>query len=213
MSVTPVRLRRVALIVNAAEAYYRKVVQGVADYTREKADWNIYLEENVLDKLPDLSRWKAEGVIADFDDPRVVHALQACHLPVVAVGGRSRWYDPASGIPYIASDDDAIARLACEHFLERGISSLGFCGFRPTKTNLWSQTREKAFREHVAKAGLSCSVHLGRQSMARSWDIAQRNLADWLVTLCKPVGVMACDDVQARHVLESCRLAGLRVSR
>jgi LacI family transcriptional regulator len=39
----------------------------------------------------------------------------------------------------------------------------------------------------------------------------QAELAAWLASLPKPVGIMACDDVRARHVLEACRSLGLRV--
>jgi hypothetical protein len=43
------------------------------------------------------------------------------------------------------------------------------------------------------------------------WASLQAALGDWLMTLPKPVGVMACDDGRARHVLEACRTRGLRV--
>jgi LacI family transcriptional regulator len=43
------------------------------------------------------------------------------------------------------------------------------------------------------------------------WERLQAELAAWLASLPKPVGIMACDDVRARHVLEACRSLGLRV--
>lgn len=39
----------------------------------------------------------------------------------------------------------------------------------------------------------------------------QREIAAWLRTLPKPVGVMGCYDWRARHVLEACHNSGLRV--
>ena len=43
------------------------------------------------------------------------------------------------------------------------------------------------------------------------WERLQAELAAWLASLPKPVGIMTCDDVRARHVLEACRSLGLRV--
>jgi LacI family transcriptional regulator len=36
-------------------------------------------------------------------------------------------------------------------------------------------------------------------------------LMDWLASLAKPMGLMACNDSQGRHVLEACRQSDLRV--
>ena len=61
------------------------------------------------------------------------------------------------------------------------------------------------------KRGCPCSVYFGRHETARRWRELQRGLADWLGTLEKPVGLMACNDIRARHVLEACRTLSLRV--
>ena len=46
--------RHVALIVDAAKPYDRKIISGVAQYVKEQADWSLYVEEDPLEKLPDL---------------------------------------------------------------------------------------------------------------------------------------------------------------
>jgi LacI family transcriptional regulator len=205
------KLRNVALIIDASQPYDRKIVQGVAAYVREVRHWSIYLEEGQRQKMPDLRRWSGDGIIADFDDRKVADALRNLNIPVVGIGGGYGWYDPATRIPYFASNEEAIAQLAAEHLLERGFSHMAFCGFPRTRTNLWSDARAKAFRARVAKARLSCSTYTGRHRTARNWDDMQQGLADWLEPLPKPLGLMACDDVRARHVLEACQRLGLRV--
>jgi LacI family transcriptional regulator len=52
---------------------------------------------------------------------------------------------------------------------------------------------------------------VGRHRTPRRWEALQQELADWLIGLPKPVGLMACNDARARYVLEACRLAGLKV--
>lgn len=205
------KLRNVALIIDASQPYDRKVVQGVAAYVRQAGHWSIYLEENPLQKLPDWRRWSGDGIIADLDDRKVAEAVGGLDIPIVGIGGGYGWYDPASRIPYFASNDEAIGLLAAEHLLERGFRSMAFCGFPRTRTNLWSDARGKAFKQHVVKAGCPCSVYAGQHRSARNWDELQRGLSQWLAALPKPLGLMACDDVRARHVLEACGRLGLRV--
>jgi LacI family transcriptional regulator len=203
--------RHVALIVDAARPYDRKIISGIAQYVKEHGDWSLYVEEDPLQKLPDLRSWRGHGIIANFDDRKVATAVRGLKVPVVGVGGGSGWYDPATRIPYFASGDPSIARLAAEHLIERGFRRLAFYGYPPTRIIRWSEQRGKAFQQAAHAAGIPCSVYTGRHGTARRWTELQRGLIHWLRSLEKPVGVMACNDVRARHVLEACHTIGLRV--
>jgi len=88
---------------------------------------------------------------------------------------------------------------------------LAYCGYPCIPTNKWSSARAEAFAKRAAQAGCTCDVFTGRHHVACDWDAMQRELTDWLASLSRPVGLMACNDVRARHVLEACRLLGLRV--
>jgi len=50
-----------------------------------------------------------------------------------------------------------------------------------------------------------CSVYAGRYRPSHSWEQLQESLFAWLESLPKPVGILAANDVRARHVLEACR--------
>ena len=114
-------------------------------------------------------------------------------------------------MPYFATDNEAIGRLGAEHLIERGFCRLAFCGLPPTRMTPWSLQRAKAFQERAREAGLPCSVYAGRCITVRKWTDLQHELVAWLESLEKPVGLMATYDDRARHVLEACRTAGLRV--
>jgi len=205
------RPRQVALIIDAAKPYDRKIIQGVATYVQEKGGWSLYVEEDPLHKLPDFRTWGGDGVIANFDARKVAEAVARLRLPAVGVGGGYGWYDPSTRIPYFNSDNEGVARLAAEHLINRGFRRLAYYGFMPTRINRWSEIRQRAFQRAARKAGIRCAVHVGPHGRARKWTTLQRELAGWLKTLEKPVGLMACNDAGARHVLEACRTAGLRV--
>jgi len=205
------RVRHVAVIVDAARPYDRKIIRGVAAYGKEAGNWSLYVEEDPLEKLPDLRTWRGQGIVANFDDRKVAAAVRGLRVPVVGVGGGYGWYDPATRIPYFLVDNAAIARQAAEHLLDCGFRHLAYCGYPCTRINRWSEERARAFHDRAAEAGCPCSVYTGRHETARNWPELQRGLTTWLRTLEKPLGLMACNDVRARHVLEACRTLGLRV--
>lgn len=201
----------VAVILDASRPYDRLIIAGVAQCARERMHWSLYVEEDPLQKLPDLARWHGQGIIANFDDRRVARAIRGIDVPVVGVGGGYGWHDAASGIPYIYTDNAAIGRLGAEHLLACGFETLSFCGYPRTATSGWSEERAASFERCCAAAGRSCLTFTGRHGNARRWADLQGELTRWLAHLPKPIGLMACNDVRARHVLEACRTLGLRV--
>lgn len=214
MAVAPL----VAVILDAARAYDRLVIGGIAQFVREQRDgrrpgpaWSLYVEEDPLLKLPHLSRWHGQGVIASFDDRRVARAVAGLEIPVVGVGGGYGWHERGGRIPYIYTDNAAIGRLGAAHLLSCGTPTLAFYGYPPGRTTGWSQERAEAFAAAAAAAGRPCHLFTSRQGDARRWEELQRELTGWLANLPRPLGLMAANDLRARHVLEACRRLGLRV--
>lgn len=204
---------RVALIYDARLAYDLKIMAGVAMYLREGANFSIYIEENALkdQRLPDLHAWDGNGIIADFDDPGVATAVIQSKLPAVGFGSGYGWYRPESRIPYFFTNNQAISRLAADHLLERGFRRFAYCGYPQTSINGWSQERERAFSERVGECGFGCEVYHARYKTNRQWSSDQLSLGTWLMSLPKPLGLMAANDNRARQVLEACRARNLRV--
>jgi LacI family transcriptional regulator len=203
--------RRVALILDTIRPYQRKIVRGVAAYAQEVGRWSLYVEDEPLDKLPDLHTWRGHGVITTFSQKKFADAVRGLTIPVVGVEGGYAWYEPDSGIPYFDTDDEAVARMAAEHLIGQGFSRLAFCGMPKNRYNLWSQKRARAFRQAAREAALPCSLYVGRHVSTRKWAELQKSLAKWLRSLEKPVGIMAANDARARHILEVCRTIGARV--
>jgi LacI family transcriptional regulator len=200
----------IAVVVDPSLPYDRAIAMGVAQYAREQGTWRLYIEEEQPRRLPDFNDWPGHGIIASFDDESVARAVMAAGLPVVAVGGGGGGFDPSSGIPYVETDNDKIACLAAEHLLERGLEHFGFYGLPAAPATVWSEARCNAFTRRLAAAGRTCGSLIAEHD-ATHWTQLQAELEAWLSSLPKPIGIMACDDVRARHVLEACRGLGLRV--
>jgi len=203
--------RRVTLILDTNMPYHRKIVRGVVAYARQAGNWSLYAEEDPLEKLPDFRAWQGHGIIAFIADQKVARAVRAGGLPTVAVEGGYGWYDPKDRIPYYATDNAAVARMAADHLIGQGFQRLAYCGVPRNRFTVWSDIRAKAFQQRAKEAGLPCSLYAAKHLSTRNWHELQRSLAQWLRSLEKPVGVMAANDARARHVLEACRAIGARV--
>ena len=114
------------------------------------------------------------------------------------------------GVPWVETEDVAIARAALDHLYERGFRHLAYVG--DERFN-WSNWRRDRFVAAAAGRGLAVSVaHASVVARAGAeWTAEIRRLSRWLASLPKPVGVMACYDLMGRQVLEACRQAALAV--
>src|SRR5687768_11385189 len=198
-------MRRVALLVETSNSYARGLLRGVVDYAREHGRWSVYLGEHRRGDQPPawLERWDGDGVIARVENARIARAVARCGRPAVDVSAARLLPD----LPWVETDDRAIATLAAEHLLGCGLRHFGYCG--DGRFN-WSNWRRDHFRARLRKGGFDCSVYTPA-SGASDWEREEEDLADWLRGLAKPVGVMACYDIRGRQVLDACRRAGIGV--
>jgi LacI family transcriptional regulator len=205
------RPRRVAILTDFSQRTHRRVIQGVVAYARAQANWDLYIEEEPLHRLAKLTHWDGRGVIVNFDNRETAMAVRGLTIPVVGFGGGRGWYDAASQIPYFCTDNAAIGQLAAQHLLDCGLGHLACYGDLRSRIHDWSETRIQAFRRHAVQAGVPCAILRTRSATAHHWAGLQRELSAWLTALPKPVGVLACTDLRARHVLQVCRMIGIRV--
>jgi LacI family transcriptional regulator len=123
--------------------------------------------------------------------------------------------NPLEGFSEILTDSPAIAQMVADHFVAHGLRSFAFCGFSHCP---WSYRREEAFYRKITERGFPCSTHridianwMRHGDWIRSFGKEQGHLTRWLKSLPRSTGVMACNDMCGRQVLESCADAGLRV--
>jgi LacI family transcriptional regulator len=198
----------VALVVETATIYGRRILHGITRYLRAHRPWSVYLEQHDLNAAPPrwLKNWRGDGVISRSTSRVLANAVRRGRLAAVDVSDRQG----SVGLPRINSDDRAIGRLAAEHLLERGFQSLAFCGFTD---ELWSERRRAGFHATVVSAGLDSSTFESPWygPNVPPWESEQAAIGRWLRSLPRPVGVMACNDMRGQHVLDACLRVGLKV--
>lgn len=154
------RTRDVGVIVPFLDRwYFGTVVGGISDALMEHGyDITLYnvasdpaTRKRIFDSF--IHRRRVDGVIAigmelDADETA---ALTGLGIPVVAIGG------PAGGLPWIAIDDVAIARLATQHLIALGHRRIGHIGGDPLfDLDFHVPTRRRlGYEQALAEAGIS----------------------------------------------------------
>ena len=203
--------RRVALLVSTHNDYDRKIISGVSRYAREIGNWTIFCEDEHLHHMPSLSRWHGDGVIAQLENPAIHQSVARLKIPVVGVASVADLSPVLDQTVCVSIDNQQIGERGAAHLLECGFESFAYCGIPATPLNGWVQERGAAFSAAVTHAGYRLATYTGRHRTVRQWETLQTHMAAWLRSLKLPIGIMACDDPRARHVLETCRRLGLRV--
>jgi LacI family transcriptional regulator len=196
---------KVILLIESSRSSGRSLLRGVARYARLHGPWAFYWEPGGLEKAwPRLKSLDADGIILrDVEKTREVLRLGR---PAIVIGHSKR---EVPGLANVITDSAAVGRMAAQHLLDCGFRHFAYCGFDEKP---WSQERGGSFRKRIAQAGFDTSFYrLTLLPARRSWKSELLFMARWLESLPKPLGVMACNDDRGQHVIEACKLAGLRV--
>ncbi|MDQ1919201.1 XylR family transcriptional regulator [Massilia pseudoviolaceinigra] len=207
------KVHRIALLFNGNKSFDREVTAGIAAYLGStRAAWDLFLEEDFRLRLAGIEHWQGDGIIADFDDPAVAAALSRCSIPVVAVGGS--YADEAQyprGIPYVATDNFKLVKLARDHLIDVGLQRFAMFSLPMTGENRWARERENAFGSLMRDDQMDAEIFRGCETTASSWDESVQGQIAWLRSLPKPVGIIAVTDARARQLLQACTIAGIEV--
>ena len=204
---------RIALLFDTNKVYDRQIIAGIGSYLKSAgAAWDLFFEDDSRSRTIGIQHWRGDGIIADYDDPIVAEALSDLPIPIVGVGASYADEDqyPAN-VPYVASDNVALVRLAYDHLCEQGLQLFGFYGPPPSPGNRWAREREAALDRMLGKDGRQSIVFHGSPYSAGGWGRAQRDMVAWVRALPKPVGIIAASDGRARQLLQTCIVADVRV--
>jgi LacI family transcriptional regulator len=194
----------VALFVETSINYGRGVLRGIARYLRRGGPWSIFLEQHEIGaKLPDwIDRWDGDGIITRYDHPQILET----ELPTVVLFDRT---DEWLGLPRVLNDNLAVGRMAAQHLHERGFESFGYYG---VGGEYWSDLRWRGVQEVVqAEGGALCHYRPEPGGLTRDWESQQNALAEWIGSLPRPLGLIACNDIHGLRALDACRRAQLAV--
>lgn len=196
--------RRVAVAIEASNAYGRGLLAGIHEFVRDHDDWSVFMPEHGRGAPPleALARWQGDGIIVRIETPEIAAVVRGLGVPVVDVSAARLLPE----VPYVETDDAAIVALAVRHLADRDFRQFAYCGDPRFQ---WSDNRRDHFLAAVAGLGRPTAVFEPRGRPAAATDRAaaddEEQLGDWLESLPKPVGLFASYDLRGRQVLAACR--------
>ena len=198
----------VAVLVDTATGWGRRLVRGVLRYSAKRGPWHFAIgPKGQADYLSLPYSWQGHGVIARIGSSRMIRELQEAEVPVINVSAIELPHNP---FPRVTTDYDGSAALAMEHFLARGFCQFAYSGL---ERFAYGKMHRQAFCDAVRTHGYTCHVQPNR-SHRRTKGAFEKNLAatiEWLMSLPKPVGVFTWATDRGRELLEACRVAGISV--
>lgn len=203
---------RLLIISDFTEAFPSKLLSGIVRYSRRKEQWVICRMPPAYKSLigiPGVVKWAkdwgADAVIGQFEQNDDVGLFARNGIVCVAQDFKQRF----KNIPNITADYIGTGRMAARYYLERGFKHFGFFGFNHV---CWSDERCEGFRKEVESAGIGATVHIyNLQDIDHLWYYERDKLREWLRSIPKPIGIMACDDNQGNNLVEACHSAGVKI--
>lgn len=198
----------VLLLVETSLAFGRHVLDGIGRYLVENPSWSVQLDMRELLAQPPawLSKWDGDGMITRGTTPALARSIRKWGIPTVNL---TDVYGE-QGLPAVLNDHGAIGRMAAEHLMDKGMRHLAFAGF---SDHFWSTQRLEGFQNALPSDFPPVACYESDWSAARQtgWERQQEEMVQWLISLPKPIGVLACNDFRGQHVLEACRMGRLGV--
>lgn len=197
---------RVALLIETSNGYARSILHGVEDFIRSHRPWHIFLAERGRGDAPPqwLHDWDGDGIIARIENKKIAQVLKNARQPVVDLSS----YRFLSQIPSVMTDGEAIAELAATHFLNRGFVHFAFCGLQRFP---WSRQRGEHFVHLLKQKNFVCHEFSPSEKDSGESENETDIIAQWLLTLPKPVAIFACYDARGRQILDACHRVNLSV--
>lgn len=200
------KIPKVIVLIETSRAFGRDFIKGITQYARKFGPWLFYTEPRDLKfSVSDLKEWQGDGIIMR-NSPLAVK-LSALRIPLISV----MHYSQKNENEYsVKTNNEMISKLAAHHFIGLGFKNFAYCGFSNYD---WSNERHSAYISYLKNHSsnkIFC-FESRSQSTYKEWKLEQNRISNWLKTLPKPVGIFACNDDCAHHVLEACKKARLKV--
>lgn len=179
--------------------------RGIRQYAQQHG-WRLFIDNNVAKPPND---WRGDGVLLAAERTAKVAAFVRGMLrrkvPVVDLS------DHLDGIPLprVTVDNAMIGQIAAQHFAAQAYRHLAFFSYG------WSSVHQTRCDSFVRNAnGADTAVWSWAKAAGRSVNDS-REFSRWLVGLLgsapKPIGVFCYNDSDAVHVVDTCRIGGLRI--
>ncbi len=200
---------RIAVLVDTSTGWGRRLIRGIVGYANKHGPWNLWVHARGQDEAQRLPPgWRGDGIIARISDRHVARHVAAARVPVVNVSGiELRGVDCCR----VTTDLRTAGRLAAEHLLGLALKNFAY-GALPRLLYVWHQYQ--GFADTLCQAGYPGPSYYRpsfESDTQKGWAAQERELAQWLKTLPKPVGMFTWATTLGRRLIDIAPQIGLRV--
>lgn len=199
-------VKRIGVVLPTGPAYFTRVFAGIGEYVRGRRDWQFVTWPTMVADLPGIERaireHRIDGVLGQASDlwQSLVDACRGSFHFVNVEHSAKRY----PRLPRVGIDEDAVAKLASEHFRPWGIKSVAVVGEKPS---LPAQERSDAFVKHVARW---CAAPARRHVLEYNPNFIPE-LEAWIAGLPRPMAIWCWNDETMKHVHQACLATNLRI--
>ncbi|WP_298649941.1 DNA-binding transcriptional regulator [uncultured Proteiniphilum sp.] len=201
---------KILVLIDYATEFSRRFLTGLIRYSNEKGPWDFYRlptyyktlfgENGILERIKE---WQIDAVLAQWEYEEVGF-LEKLDIPVFLQS-----YKKESGrFSKISGDFKGTGSMAAQFFTKRRFKNFAFYG---NKDFFWSKERAEGFRREVEKFGGNYYYFESEVFHGTEWSGSHIDLDNWLLSLPKPVGLLACDDNFALQVSEMCKINNIDI--
>ena len=170
---------KVILLIDCTSEFDRKLLRGMMKYSKENGPWLFYRtpSDPHFKGSPEewiarwAKEWKADAIIGRWDESKL-DLLEDLGIPVVLQNTKTR----SDVYSNLTGDYIATGQMAARYFRKKFYTSYAYIGM---KDIIWSEERERGFREEVMKEKAAYSVFEGESDTLHN----RQKVTDWLKSL------------------------------
>jgi len=189
--------KTIAVFLAAVRSDDRDCLRGLAAYASRQPTWDFQIMERSIYNYDFLPFQRIDAILVRLDEDRSVSHLLPKGLPSVNISGRCEH----SPLPRVCNDNEAIGRMAAEHFLSRGYTALANFG---VQTHHGLAQRQQAFQDTVENSSSDFRAFEAAESSFPSFN-------EWVQQMDRPIAVFCCSNSFTRTLVEHCHRHQLQV--
>ena len=204
---------RVVVCLDVRHRASQDVIAGVLRFAATHPDWDMQMRGNhpSNDGFAVGADWMPDGLIIDgtWRTREGARLVASRSLKGIVFAGTVPPHPCRVTHKVLATDDRGLAVAAARLFIRHGLRNFAFVGSGGGER--WSVARMRLFRAALADAGFGLAVYAKPHRAGRGWKTAFAALTAWIGSLPTPCGIWAAHDQRAKHVIDVCRLNGIKI--
>ena len=201
---------KILVLIDSSTEFSRRFLTGLIRYSNEHGPWSFYRlpayykmlygEEGVVERIKE---WKIDAVISQWEYEKI-DFLSKIDIPVFL----QSYKEETGFFSKIAGDFITVGAMAARFFAKRKYRNFAYYG---NKNFFWSKARSEGYRLEVEKLGGYYYYFESDLLNDGQWSRSHIELDNWLISLPKPVALLACDDNFALQVSEMCKINNISI--